>query len=107
MGGTGGTAVELRILKELQSLKKAQQHSEEQRLLFENRIEKKLHAIQRNRGARGREETVYDEDDFEGLDRNFPITETDVVEQLEKKIRKELEFKFLLVIDSCLASISF
>lgn len=44
------------------------------------------------------ERYVDDFDDFEELDENFPLNTKPNVEELEYNIRKNLEFKFLLVI---------
>lgn len=44
------------------------------------------------------ERYVDDFEDFEELDQNFPVDRQANVEGLEFNIRKDLEFKFLLVI---------
>lgn len=47
--------------------------------------------------ARTVHDAIEDFDDFEEFDQNFPIKKLENVEDLEYTVRKDLEFKFLLV----------
>lgn len=107
---TGGMSrFEERVLRELNELKSAQKKSEEQRILFEMRIEKKLQGhsgsnpnrpIQNRARSPPLEERVpFDGDDFEEFDQDFPIKKSTSVEELEWNIRTDLEYKFRLVIE--------
>lgn len=111
-----GMSFEERILKDLNDLKRAQKTSEENRLLFEARVEKRLDNFlndqSRVQGLCGATQirtqshhhdslpvptAVEDFEDFEEFDQNFPIERLEYVEELEWSIRKDLEFKFRLV----------
>lgn len=106
------------ILAHLIDLKNAQKKSEEQRLVFESRMVLKMDSFMNNimLQSQGRSQNRgqtqhldlcqssdlarFTEEDFEDLDENFPIILTENVDKLEWDIRQNLEFKFLLVIQS-------
>lgn len=101
-------------MKHLFDIKNDQKKSEEKRLAFEARMVKKwdifvndiMHSQGRNqnRGQMQHSEPLhaddaveFTEEDFERLDENFPITLQENVPNFEWDLRKNLEFKFLLV----------
>lgn len=97
------------MLKELKEMKNGQKLAEEKRLLFETRMEskwdnflKKVSQTQdrgKNRSQSRSEEfaLAMEDDDFEDLDDDFPITIFKDVEKLEWTLRSDLTFKFRLV----------
>lgn len=126
---------EEKMLRAIDDLKKAHEASEQRRLVFEARIDKKVNtfvnehrsgsrtlsignqiraqnlnsdSFARMRGVAARAQAaIEDDEDFEEFDKNFPVAKKANVEDLEWNIRRDLDFKFLLVISFLVSNHTF
>lgn len=112
----GNTSFEQYVMNHLLHLKNAQKKSEESRLLFEARMVLKLDTVltsivqpqgqNQNRAQmdllepESTDQGRFTEEDFDELDKQYPIKRQLRVENLERTLRRDLNYKLLLVISS-------
>lgn len=110
----GNTSFEQEVIKHLIDIKNAQKKSEDSRLLFEARMVLKLDAgincIVQSQGQNQNraqmhqpepepsDQARFTDEDFDELDKHYPIKRELRVENLEQTIRQDLNYKLLLVI---------